>query len=255
MVRKVRRHRSRRRVNPVVRRHRRRSRRRNALASLGFLGLGNPRRRRRSRRSRRHNPSRRSGRRYFRRRNPLALVADLKSMVRKDSLNTYGYVGAGFVAGGVLPSLIEKALSKLNIVPGGSAPVRVGIGLAAAALAGIGAKMLTKSSEKAKLVVAGAVAGVVGSLVLTQIEKFLPGTTVSGFGAADDDVRRAIEAQVRRELGVSGGVGEYLQPGELTGVGEYVNPNVVIDSPAVAGMGLEASEDIPEVDTFGDGGF
>ncbi len=175
-------------------------------------------------------------------------------MVRRDALNTYGYVGAGFVAGGVLPTLIEKGLAKLNIVPSGSMLARTAIGLGAAAIAGIGTKMLTKSSEKAKLVAAGAVAGVVGAFVLQKIEQYMPGSTVQGLGSADDDVRRAIESQVKRELGVSG-VGEYIQPGELTGVGEYVNPDLVLDAPATAGMGLEASEDIPEVDTFGDGGF
>ncbi len=249
MLKGVRRRRHRSRKNPLPVRRRRRSRRRSRRINPVMA----PRRRRRShRRSRRANPVHR--RRHYSRRNPLALFADAKALTRKDALNTYAYVGAGFVAGGILPTLIEKGLAKLNVFPSGSTPVRVALGLGAAALAGIGTKMLTKSSEKAKLVAAGAVAGVVGALVLSKIEQMLPGATVSGLGSADDSVRRAIEAQVKRELSVSG-VGEYLQPGELNGVGEYVNPAAVLDSNTVAGMGLEASEDIPEVDTFGDGGW
>lgn len=252
LVRGIRRRRHRSRKNPLpVRRHRR-SRRRSRRANP--VVIVRRRRRRSSRRSRRNPVYRR--RHYGRRsrRNPLALFADAKALTRKDALNTYAYVGAGFVAGGVLPTLIEKALAKFNVFPSGSVPVKIALGLGAAALAGIGTKMLTKSSEKAKLVAAGAVAGVVGALVLSKIEQMLPGATVSGLGSADDSVRRAIEAQVKRELSVSG-MGEYLQPGELNGVGEYVNPAAVLDSNTVAGMGLEASEDIPEVDTFGDGGW
>jgi len=242
-----------RKMNPMPVRRRRRSRRRSRRANP--VVIVRRRRRRSSRRSRRNPVYRR--RHYSRRsrRNPLALFADAKALTRKDALNTYAYVGAGFVAGGVLPTLIEKLLAKLNVFPSGSTPVRVALGLGAAALAGVGTKMLTKSSEKAKLVAAGAVAGVVGALVLSKIEQFMPGATVSGLGDANDSVRRAIEAQVKRELSISGGIGEYIQPGELNGVGEYVNPSVAMDASVVAGMGLEASEDIAEVDTFGDGGW
>lgn len=238
-----------RRRNPVVRIHRRRRHRRNPIGALGLFGLGNPRRKSRRHRSRRRNPIHRR-RRGSRRRNPLAITRDLKGMISKQSVNTYMYAGLGFVAGGVLPTLIDKLLAKLNVSTGSSQVARVGIGLAAAAVAGIAAKMFLKSDEKARLVTAGAVTGVLGSLVLNQVERFLPGSVsgIGGFGAADDDVRRAIESQVKRELGV----GEYVTSDRLMGLGDYTTIDEVVSAPAAAGMGLESSEDIPEVDTFGD---
>ncbi len=254
-IRRVRRRRSSRRRNPVVRIHRRRRRhaRRNPLGALGLFGLGNPRRKSRRHRSRRRNPIHRRRRGGSRRRNPLAIARDLRGMISKQSVNTYAYAGLGFVAGGVLPTLIDKLLAKLNISTGSSQVARVGIGLGAAAVAGILAKMFLKSDEKARLVTAGAVTGVLGSLVLNQVERFLPGSVsgVGGFGGADDDVRRAIEAQVKRELGV----GEYVTSDKLLGmggIGDYTTIDEVVSAPAAAGMGLESSEDIPEVDTFGD---
>jgi hypothetical protein len=231
---------------------RRRSRRRNARPSfqrvrfgrlfrnplgeeIGLLGL---------------NPRRRGGRR--RRRNPLAVVANVRGLVTKDSLKTYGLVGVGFVAGGILPSLIERGLARLGVSPAASTPMRVGIGLAGAAVVGLATQAITKSREKAILVAAGAVAGVVGSLVLDKVVNLLPASvrppiSVLGLGSTEDEVRRAIEAQVRKELG------EYVTPEQL-GVGEYVTPEAVEEASSVAGvapgMGLETSTDIEETDTF-----
>lgn len=229
---------------------RRSARRRNPLASL--MGLAaNPRRKRRKSRSksRRRNPIRRR-RSTRRRRNPLAIKSTFKGLISKSALKQYGWVAGGLVAGGVVPTLLERALDRAGVSTGGTA-MRVGLGLGAAVLTGIGVKMATGSSEKAQLAAAGAVAGVLGALILKQIETYMPGSVVSGFGAADDDVRRAIEQQVKKELGVDG-VGAYVTQEELMGggVGEYITPIDTVEAPAAAGMGLETAEDIDEVDTF-----
>ena len=215
------------------------------------------------------NPRRRR-RVYRRRRNPMPISISgvksaVKGLVAKSAVKDYLYVTAGFVAGGILPAFVSRGLYKIGILK--SAPtqmINVGIGLGSAVIAGLGAGMITKRKDVGVKVAGGAVAGVLGALVLREIEKrgWFGASSMSGLGASDDAVRRGIEAEIRRASGVSGGgVGEFLTEQRLSrelsgGMGSFVSQEMAEDAPLVSGLGAVVTDDIEEgTDTFDGGAF
>jgi hypothetical protein len=152
---------------------------------------------------------RRTKRRYTRRRrNPVGTT--LSAMYATPALKKYLYVTGGVAAGAVAPSLIRKGLAKLNIVlPAWSDSL---LGVAGAALAGLGTVMVTKDESKGVLVAAGGVAGVLAGMLLRQI---MPeAAAVAGLGQSAED---ALNAAVERELakaGLSGNMGQFLTTGQ-----------------------------------------
>jgi len=221
----------------------------------------NPVRRSRRRKTsrRRKNPVKRyrrktSRRRSSRRRNPAKFVSILKSLTTKSSLKQYGWVTLGVTPGAIAPNLIAKGLNKLVPSVNLDTPVmRAGVGIFGSILAGAFAVMVTKSRDKGAMVAAGGIAGVVGAMAINQINMYLPGVAgMGGLGATDAAVRQVVEREIRRELGVSGGVGDYVTQESLQGVGDYATASMVADAPTAAGLGLETAEDIVEADTFGE---
>jgi len=191
--------------------------------------------------------------------NQAPVVGTLKQLLSVEAFKDYGFVGTGFVAGMVFPTLATKGLAKLGVVAdvsGTVVQVLLGIGgsLAAAVLTGA----VTKDANRAQQVAAGGFAGVLGGLAVQQIERLLP---MAGLGQdAEAAVEAAVEAELRRELGPgvsgSGQVGQFVTEAdverELAGVGQFVELPDVEAAPVVAGMGAEAGEDIEEVaDAFG----
>ena len=202
-------------------------------------------------RYRRKTSRRRSSRR---RRNPAKFVSILKSLTTKSSLKQYGWVTLGVTAGAIAPNLIAKGVNKLVPSVNLDTPImRAGVGIVGSLLAGAVAVMVTKSKDKGAMVAAGGIAGVVGAMAISQINMYLPGVAgMSGLGATDAAVRQVVEREIRRELGVSGGVGDYVTQESLQGVGDYATTSMVTNAPTAAGLGLETADDVAEADTFGD---
>lgn len=215
--------------------------------------LAMPKRRRRSR-ARAANPYRRR-RSSYRRRNPMSLAgvkSTSKELISKSALTDYAYIGGGFLAGAILPRFVSKLVMKvpgLDRLP--PMALELGIGALSAATAGIATSMITKSRQRAVQVAGGALVGALGALALGAVEKYLP---MSGFGesAADAAVRRAVESEVKKELGVSG-MGQFLTEGtverdlSMQGMGDFVTASQVEEAGTVSGVfGAEADFDIEE---------
>lgn len=207
------------------------------------------------------------GRKYSkkRRRNPYTtmrrnpVMGTLKQLFSAEAMKEYGYVGAGFVAGAVLPNLASRLLAKLKVLESPSMPVEVLLGGLSSAAAGIVTGAITKDVSKAQKVTAGGIAGIIGGLVLPQINKLLDeGVATAGLGrGAESLVERAVEAELQKELGPMSGLGQFVTEGEVErevaglGLGQFITETEVEDAPSVAGLGTEAGEDMEEANGFG----
>ncbi len=213
---------------------------------------------------------------HRRHRNPVSF-ASIKSAVReltaKSAVKDYAYVTVGFVAGGILPGLLTRALFRAGVLKSPpSQALNVGIGLGSAVIAGVAAGMITKRRDVGVKVAGGAVAGIIGALILREVEKRWPigsggdfsPISLTGLGS-DAAVRQGIEAEIRRASGMSGGgVGEFLTEERLErelagGMGAFVTSEIAdsaSDVSGLSGLGAEVTEDIEDgTDTFDGGGF
>lgn len=195
-----------------------------------FMLLANPRRRPK----RRRNPMR--GSRTYRR-NPVSLGV-LKGAVSKSQMQKYPWLIGGVVAGGVAPRLLVAAAQRVGVnLPSGAAG-NIMLGLAGTALAGVLANL--KGKEEARLVIAGGISGVIGSALIGVLDTYMP---MMGLGAAPStDVRRAVEAQVRKALG------DFVLPEDIaaaptvSGMQDFVLPEDVAAAPVVSGFGQDVAE-------------
>lgn len=242
-------------------RKRRKKRRRNAVAR-------NPRRKKRRRRNAlglNLLPRRYRRRRFgLRRRNPVSsAVGMLKTLISPDAAKDYAYIGAGFVAGAIVPHFVVKGLQKAGIlkaaVPSMAANIAIGVGSSIGT--GLLVGMLTKDRRAAIKVTAGGLAGVLGSLAVTQLEKVLPLSGL-GFAQAETEVRRAVEAEVRKSLGLGQFITseEVAEAGEVAGThfGQFVEAEDIETVEEVAGggdFGQDIDEGAEAFDGFGDAGF
>jgi len=183
--------------------------------------------------------------------NAAPIMGTLASLVTTDAFKNYGLVGAGFVAGGVIPSAIAKLLVKYKVMDVGPG-VALGtvLGIAASLGAGVATGAMTGDAEKAQKVAAGGVAGVVGNLVLGYLMPALGLTGLSGLGQdAEAIVERAVEEELRKELrGMgSGSMGEFVTEEVVEKeLGQFLTTPEIEEAPTVADLGTEAEVDIEE---------
>lgn len=233
---KRRRKRRRRAANPIARRRRPGSPRWRRARARGIVRAAR-------RRGIRRNPVRRR-RRRSRRRNPVAVrgvVRNIKALLAKAALKDYAYVTGGFVAGAVVPRFVTKGLEKVGILkapPGALVNALIGVGSAVGTGAIVGA--ITKSRSAAMKVTAGGMAGVVGSLILMELDKR---GVLSGLGQTEAEaaLRRAVDAEIRKQVGM----GQFVSPEQVAEVatvagrvGQFVSPEEVADVESVAGYGM-----------------
>lgn len=180
-------------------------------------------------------------------RNPVATT--LKVLTSSRALEDYAYVTGGFVAGAVLPVLVARGLRRLGIaVPGGVA-VEALLGVGTSIAAGAATGTVTKDASKGIKVTAGGLAGVVGALIVKQLEAVLP---VSGLGGdAEDAVRRAVERELKKA-----GLGQFTLPEqvaeapEVTGFGQFVTEEDVEEAAEVSGLDQDIEEGAQAFDGF-----
>lgn len=218
------------------------------VARNPMMGLANPW----GRRVRRRGVRRFGRRRGRRRRNPIALApikGSLKVLFSKPALRNYALVTGGFVAGGVLPGLVTRGLSRIGVdVPVG-ATVDAALGVGTSIVAGVVVAAVTKSRNDGILVTAGGIAGVLGKLIITKLDELLP---MSGLGdVATARLRETVEEELRRA-----GLGQFVTPEEIqaaeevSGLAQFVVPEDFEEATEVSGFGQDIDEGAEAFDGF-----
>ena len=203
---------------------------------------------------------------------PASAMDMAKSLVQSDALKDIALVTGGFVAGSVLPTLIVKGLNKVGLMTGAGGTVAgIGIGIIASAAAGVAAGVMMKDRSAGIKVAAGGIAGVVGVLIVRELDKLLtPAVSVSGLGQnAEEAVRQAVEAEIRKSLGMGDFLTEQSVESQLMGLGQgdvekgaavfgdFPTVSMVEEAPSIEGgafglAGAETPTDMAEsMDTFG----
>lgn len=192
----------------------------------------------------RKSKKRKTKRSYSRRKNPVA--DSLRAMFSTESAMKYAYATGGVAVGGVFPALVSRYIWK---GAQRSQMVESLVGLGGTVLAGLGVSYATKDDNNGILVMAGGLAGVVGNILINQLSKILGvDTAAAGLGqSAEDALKMAVEQEMQR-AGLTGGVGQFLLPGEaetVDGMGQFLTePEMETSIATTEGFGDINREDL-----------
>ena len=183
-------------------------------------------------------------------------VAVLKQMIKKEALKDYGYILGGAVAGATVPSYVMRGLQRINLIsdaPGTATMLGVG-SLTSIGMGGVVA-MLTKNVSRGVQFAGGALASGLGMYLAMKVQESLP---MSGLGRSDTAVRRAVESEIRKQVGL----GQYLTASEVEGastvsggLGQFLTSQAVEEAGVVSGLGMDIDEGSEAFDGFDGGAF